>query len=79
MVHQLHVLEKYGSENEFLLELDPASIEQMLLAGDEARHIAPVNIRHDPAITPITPYEHSTYINQFLHFNLQKILLYCNC
>lgn len=42
--------------------MDPAALEEAMLAGDAERRIAPVSIRHDVNITPLTPFEFSKFV-----------------
>ncbi len=55
---QLPVLKEIADKSDFKMLLDPAVLEMILIAGNPEFRIAPLRIRHDPAITPISPYEH---------------------
>ncbi len=57
----LIVLQKFADQIDFKLAMDPAVLEETLLAGDVENKIAPIKINHDPSITPLTPFEHGEW------------------
>ncbi len=57
----LIVLQKFADQIDYKLYLDPAVLEETLLAGDAESRIAPIKITHDPSITEVTPYEHGQH------------------
>jgi hypothetical protein len=65
----LIVLQKFADQIDYKMHLDPAVLEETLLAGDAENRIAPIKITHDPSITEVTPYEHGEhYYNHILSF-----------
>jgi hypothetical protein len=55
------------------MKLDPAYLEQTILAGDAERNIKPVTITDDRSITPYSPFEHSKFSFDLPFFFILKI------
>lgn len=52
-------LKEYTDKINYKLRIDSAHLELVLTSGNPDHRINPIHIRHDPDISPYTPYEHS--------------------
>jgi hypothetical protein len=54
-------LKAFADKIDYELEMDRAELGDLLACGDPESRIAPIIIKHNPNITPFTPYEHSKW------------------
>ena len=57
-------MRRFADFIDFQVELDPANLEKVMKEGHKdpstgKQLIAPININHDPTITPLSPYQSS--------------------
>ena len=56
-------MKQFADQVNYKLAVDPATLCDILLAGSKEHKIGPIQITHDEAISPYTPYQYSKFFS----------------